>query len=153
MCWSGRGRYQRQRVAHARQLLIAQNGNLISSEDKLTAPKGLSSPEGLIAGAYALRFHLHPSVSAALAPDGRSVNLLLKNGETWRISSNAPDTAIEESFFLADARGPQRTSQVVLSGMMGEAYEVRIVWNIEQVGANGGAHLLIDPNDTSPAAA
>jgi uncharacterized heparinase superfamily protein len=140
-------------VAHSRQLLIAQNGNLISSEDKLAAPKGLSSPEGLIAGAYAIRFHLHPSVSAALAPDGRSVNLLLKNGETWRISSNAPETAIEESFFLADARGPQRTSQVVLSGMIGEAYEVRIVWNIEHVGTDGGAHPLIDPNNTSPAAA
>jgi hypothetical protein len=38
----------------------------------------------------------------------------------------------------------------VLSGMMGEAYEVRIVWNIEQIGANGGAHLLVDPNDASP---
>jgi uncharacterized heparinase superfamily protein len=140
-------------VVHARQILIAQTGKLISGEDKLTAPKGLSSPEGLIAGAYAIRFHLHPSVNAALAADGRSVNLLLKNGETWRISSNAPETAIEESFFLADARGPQRTSQVVLGGVMGEAYEVRVVWNIEQVGANGDAHPLVDPNDAPPTAA
>ncbi len=140
-------------VSHSRQLLIAQTGKLISSEDKLTSPKGLTSPEGLIAGSYAIRFHLHPSVSAQLDPDGRGVNLLLRNGEAWRISSNAPETAIEESFFLADARGPQRSSQVVLSGMMGEAYEVRIVWNIEKVGENGGSHPLVDPNDTSPAAA
>jgi len=106
----------------------------------------------LIAGAYAIRFHLHPSVTAQLAPDGRGVNLLLKNGEAWRISSNAPETTIEDSFFLADARGPQRSSQVVLSGMMGEAYEVRIVWNIEKVGENGGGQL-VDPNDAPPAAA
>jgi hypothetical protein len=78
--------------------------------------------------------------------------ILLKNGEAWRISSNAPETTIEDSFFLADARGPQRSSQVVLSGMMGEAYEVRIVWNIEKVGENGGGQL-VDPNDAPPAAA
>jgi uncharacterized heparinase superfamily protein len=147
------GYLSRYGVSHARQFLIAQTGKLISGEDKLTAPKGLSSPEGLIAGAYAIRFHLHPSVKAALSDDGRSVNILLKNGETWRITSNAPETAVEESFFLADARGPQRSSQVVLGGMMGEAYEVRMVWNIEQVGANGGAHPLVDPNDTAPEAA
>jgi uncharacterized heparinase superfamily protein len=150
---SHEGYLARYGVVHARQFLIAQNGKLISGEDKLTAPKGLSSPEGLIAGSYAIRFHLHPSVKAALSEDGRSVNLLLKNGETWRITSNAPETAIEESFFLADARGPQASSQVVLGGVMGEAYEVRIVWNIEQVGANGGAHPLIDPNDAAPAPA
>ena len=66
-----------------------------------------------------------------IGADGQSVLLKLKNGETWRISSNAPETKIEESFFLADARGPQPTSQVVLGGVMGEAIEVRIVWNID----------------------
>ncbi len=146
------GYLSRYGVSHSRQLLIAPTGKLISSEDKLTSPKGLSSPEGLIAGAYAIRFHLHPSVTAQLAPNGGGVNLLLKNGEAWRISSNAPETAIEDSFFLADARGPQRSSQVVLSGAMGEAYEVRIVWNIEKVGENGGGQL-VDPNDAAPAAA
>ena len=146
------GYLSRYGVSHSRQLLIAQTGKLISSEDKLTSPKGLSSPEGLIAGAYAIRFHLHPSVTAQLSPEGRGVNLLLKNGEAWRISSNAPETGIEDSFFLADARGPQPSSQVVLSGMMGEAYEVRIVWNIEKVAENGGGHL-VDPNDASPTAA
>ncbi len=150
---SHEGYLARYGVVHARQFLIAQSGKLISGEDKLTAPKGLSSPEGLIAGSYAIRFHLHPSVKAALSEDGRSVNLLLRNGETWRITSNAPETAIEESYFLADARGPQPTSQVVLGGVMGEAYEVRIVWNIEQVGANGAPHPLIDPNDAAPAPA
>jgi hypothetical protein len=36
--------------------------------------------------------------------------------------------------------------QVVLSGMMGEASEVRIVWNIERT-AEGGGGQLVDPND------
>jgi uncharacterized heparinase superfamily protein len=140
-------------VSHARQILIAPNGLLISSEDKLSAPKGLTSPEGLIAGDYAIRFHLHPSVRAELAPDGRSVELTLRNGETWRISSNAPETTIEESVFLADERGPLPTSQVVLGGVMGEMTEVRIVWNIERKGEMGGGGTLVDPNDPAPAVA
>jgi len=88
-----------------------------------------------------------------LGADGQSAVLKLKNGESWKISSNAPETKIEESFFLADARGPQATSQVVLGGMMGEASEVRIVWNIERVTEGAGGGHLVDPNEAAPAAA
>ena len=141
-------------MSHARQFLVAPNGLLISSEDKLTALAGLKSPDGdLIGGFYAIRFHLHPSVRAELAADGGSAILKLKNGETWRISSNAPETKIEESVFLADARGPQPTTQVVLGGAMGEAFEVRIVWNIERVTEGGGGGQLVDPNEAAPEAA
>jgi uncharacterized heparinase superfamily protein len=142
------GRYG---VSHSRQILVQPSGNLISSEDKISAPRGLKSPDGLIAGAYAIRFHLHPSVKAQITGDGSAVTLILRNGETWRISSNAEETAIEESILLADQRGPQPTSQVVLSGMMGEAREVRIVWNIERTG-DDGAHPLVDPNDAGAGA-
>jgi uncharacterized heparinase superfamily protein len=141
-------------VSHARQFLVAPNGLLISSEDKLSAPKGLQSPDGgLIAGDYAIRFHLHPSVRAEMAADGQSALLKLKNGEAWKISSNAPETRIEESVFLADARGPQPTSQVVLGGVMGEASEVRVVWNIERMAEGGGGGHLVDPNEAAPEAA
>jgi uncharacterized heparinase superfamily protein len=141
-------------VSHARQFLIAPNGLLISSEDKLSAPKGLASPDGdLIAGEYAIRFHLHPTVRVEMAADGKSAILFLKNGETWKISSNAPETRIEESYFLADTRGPQPASQVLLGGVMGEATEVRVVWNIERVTEGGGGGHLVDPNESAPVAA
>jgi len=147
------GYLERFGVTHARQMLIAPNGLLISAEDKLSAPQGLKSPdENLIAGDYAVRFHLHPSVRAELGSDGQSVELRLKNGEAWRITSNASETTLEQSFFLADARGPQPTSQVVLGGFIGEASEVRIVWNIERKGEAGGNGTLVDPNDPAPAA-
>jgi uncharacterized heparinase superfamily protein len=139
------GRYG---VSHSRQILVSPAGNLVSSEDKLSAPRGLKSPHSLIAGSYAIRFHLHPSVKAQITGDGSAVTLILRNGETWRISSNAQETSIEESALLADHRGPQPTSQVVLSGMMGEASQVRIVWNIERTG-DTDAHPLVDPNDAT----
>jgi uncharacterized heparinase superfamily protein len=148
------GYLERFGVIHARQILISPNGRLISAEDKLSAPQGLKSPdENLIAGDYAIRFHLHPSVHVEHGSDGQSVELTLKNGEAWRITSNAPETTIEQSFFLANARGPQPTSQVVLGGFIGEASEVRIVWNIERKGEAGGNGTLVDPNDPTPAAA
>jgi uncharacterized heparinase superfamily protein len=135
------GRYG---VNHSRQILISPDGNLLSAEDKLTAPRGLKSPEGLIAGAYAIRFHLHPSVKAQLMGDGEAVTLILRNGETWRISSNAERMAIEDSVLLADQRGPQSTSQVVLTGMMGEARELRILWKIERT-SDAHPQALDDP--------
>ena len=55
-----------------------RTGCLISSEDKLSAPGGLQSPDGLIAGEYAIRFHLHPTVRAELGADGQSALLKLK---------------------------------------------------------------------------
>jgi uncharacterized heparinase superfamily protein len=133
-------------VSHSRQILIAPSGNLLSAEDKLST-RGLKSPQGLIAGSYAIRFHLHPSVKAQVTGDGNTVTLILQNGETWRVSSNAEETAIEESVLLADQRGPQPTTQVVLSGMMGEAREVRILWNVEKTGEETAPHPLVDPND------
>ena len=94
----------------------------------------MKSPDNdLIGGAYAIRFHLHPSVKARIV-DERTAELALPNGEAWRLSSNAPEIAIEDSYLIADPRGPQQSSQLVLSGMMGEAHEVRIVWNIEWIG-------------------
>ena len=141
------GYVERYGVSHARQILISPDGNLISSEDKLST-RGLRSPEGLIAGAYAVRFHLHPSVKAQAMGDGMSAVLVLRNGETWRLTANAEELSIAESVLLADPRGPQVTSQIVLSGMMGEAREVRIVWNLEKTGDEAAPHGLIDPNDT-----
>jgi hypothetical protein len=42
---------------------------------------------------------------------------------------------------------------VVLGGMMGEATEVRIVWNIERATDGGDGGHLVDPNEATPAAA
>ncbi len=68
-------------VSHARQFLVAPNGLLISSEDKLSAPGGLQSPEGLIAGDFAIRFHLHPTVRARVRRRRAKRHLMLPQ---WR---------------------------------------------------------------------
>ncbi|MGB6347553.1 MAG: heparinase II/III family protein [Methyloceanibacter sp.] len=133
-------------VTHSRLVLLSPTGLLIAGEDKLSAPKGLKGEAQTSGGGYAVRFHLHPSVSAEMAEDERSVRLVIPNGEAWTLSANTPTIALEESVFLADERGPRRSVQVALSGGLEEEREMRIVWTIERTAAPGEVSLP-EPED------
>jgi uncharacterized heparinase superfamily protein len=80
-----------------------------------------------------------------VSADGSSIDLILPNRETWRLSSNAPSIELHESVFLADERGPQETAQIVLSGQLGAARDMHVSWILEQTAEAGGGSL-IDPN-------
>ena len=131
-------------VNHARQIFVGPEGDVISGEDRLSAPRGLRGDAALSGGVYAIRFHLHPGVSARPSPDGQTVLLFLRGG-AWRLSANAPEIALEESIFLADERGPRQSTQIVLGGIMGEQKELRVAWTIERVAETGA------PDDGDPA--
>jgi uncharacterized heparinase superfamily protein len=122
-------------VIYARSIVVSQDGATISGEERLSAPKGLKGGALRSGGGYAVRFHLHPWVTAAMADDGRSVLLQLSNRETWVLSADSPTIAVEESVFLADERGPRRTSQVVLSGGMEEERSLAVHWRLERTAA------------------
>ena len=138
-------------VTHSRLIRLAPAGLLIAGEDKLAAPRGLKGEAQTSGGGYAVRFHLHPSVSAEMAEDERSVRLVIPNGEAWTLSANTPTIALEESVFLADERGPRRSAQIALAGGLEEEKEVRIVWTIERTTAAGEASAP-EPGDGTPAA-
>ena len=129
-------------IGHGRRIEVSPDGLTISGEDTLGASRGSRAGEG---GAFAIRFHLHPSVGAQVSADGASIELILPNRETWRLSSNAPAIELHESVFLADERGPQETAQIVLSGQLGAARDVHVAWVLEQTAQAGGGSL-IDPN-------
>ena len=103
-------------VAHARRIEFSPDGLLVRGEDTLAAPKGLKGEAQTSGGGYAVRFHLHPSVSAEMAEDEKSVRLVLPNLEAWTLTANTPTVALEESVFLADERGPRGSFQIVLQG-------------------------------------
>jgi uncharacterized heparinase superfamily protein len=128
-------------VGHARRIRLSPDGQLIQGEDVLTAPKGLKGEAQTSGGGYAVHFHLHPNVSAAMAEDGRGVTLVLPNREAWTITANTPTVALEESVFLADERGPRGSLQVVLQGGLEEEREMQIEWTIERTAAPGEATL------------
>jgi uncharacterized heparinase superfamily protein len=128
-------------VGHARRIRLSPDGQLIQGEDVLTAPKGLKGEAQTSGGGYAVHFHLHPNVSAAMAEDGSGVTLVLPNREAWTITANTPTVALEESVFLADERGPRGSLQVVLQGGLEEEREMQIEWTIERTAAPGEATL------------
>jgi uncharacterized heparinase superfamily protein len=124
-------------VTYARRIVLSHPGVLVSGEETLTAPRGLKGEAQASGGGYTIRFHLHPTVKAEMAPDERSVKLVLPNGEAWTVSADTPTIALEESVFLADERGPRRTLQVVLAGGLEEEREIHVKWSIERMAAPG----------------
>jgi uncharacterized heparinase superfamily protein len=133
-------------VMHSRNILLSPTGLFVGGEDRLSAPKGLKGEAQASGGGYTLRFHLHPSVRAEMAPDERSVTLVLPNREGWTLTANTPTVALEESVLLADERGPRRSLQIVLTGGLEEEREVRILWTLERTAAPGEA-TIADPDD------
>jgi uncharacterized heparinase superfamily protein len=133
------GYQSRYGVSHSRLVLLSPDGLLVAGEDRLTAPKGLKGEAEKSGGGYAVRFHLHPSVTAGMEEDERSVRLVLPNDEVWTLRANTPTIALEESVFLADERGPHASAQVVLAGGLEAEREARVVWTIERAPAPGEA--------------
>ncbi len=70
--------------------------------------------------AFALRFHLHPGVTATPGADGQRVSLTLPDGGHWSFKTDRPLT-LEDSIYRA-AHGDYRpTRQIVIEGETGSA--------------------------------
>jgi len=119
-------------IVHARRLRLAASGERLRGEDRLMARSGLKGPAVENHGAFAIRFHLHPSVRAQLSQDGRTAHLVTPHREGWRIASDGLPLSIEESVFLADIKGPRRSLQVVIAGTIEDGREARVGWVLEK---------------------
>ncbi len=110
-------------VVHRRRLYVAESGEDIRGEDVVEAATGQ---------AFAVRFHIHPAVTASLQQDGEAVLLRLPaNGGGWRLRAEGGKLSLEESIFLGGAE-PRRTEQVVLTGLPDGPQQVK--WAITKVG-------------------
>jgi len=85
--------------------------------------------------AYAIRFHLHPSVKATKVNDGHGVMLVTPSKEVWIFTAHQDHAELEDSVYLAGTDGPRRTTQLVVYG---NARNVpRVLWTFQQ--ANSAA--------------
>jgi uncharacterized heparinase superfamily protein len=139
-------------VSYARAMVLSADGLTLVGEERLSAPKGVKGEALQSGGGYAVRFHLHPWVTAALSEDERSAVLVLPNRESWVLQADSTLIAVEESVFLADERGPRRSMQVVLSGGLEEETELSVAWRLERVSAPDEPDRP-DPDDGEPEAA
>jgi len=96
-------------LTYARQLFLAADGEDLRGEERLTGRPG---------AAFAVRFHLHPSVQASLAQDGVAVLFRLPSGMCWRLRAAGAEISLGESVYLGSGEA-RKTQQVVLSGTVG----------------------------------
>jgi uncharacterized heparinase superfamily protein len=111
---------------HQRRLSLAADGSRLEGEDELIFPRGRPRARDR----YAVRFHLHPMISAKPRTDGNGVTLVLPNREVWSFRADGAEIVLEDSVFLADQNGPRRTTQIII---VGEARKsATIAWRFAQ---------------------
>lgn len=111
-------------LVHERSLFLSRDGARIEGTDRLTPSGGRPArPASLPA---AVRFHLHPAVTALRTAAG--VALTVRNAG-WHFSADAA-TELEDSIFFADNAGARRTLQIVVSFDPKERSEVS--WRFER---------------------
>jgi uncharacterized heparinase superfamily protein len=101
-------------LIHERRLFLDGQGRDLRGEDRLSPDPRLSARSE--AAPFAIRFHLHPDVRASLARDGRSVLILLPNGEGWRFRVAGGTVALESSIYLGRGDLVRKSEQIVVSG-------------------------------------
>ncbi|MBY0611121.1 MAG: heparinase II/III family protein [Beijerinckiaceae bacterium] len=108
-------------LQHQRSLWLGDDGDRLEGQDMLVdAPPGKLRRRKKLAGepiAFALRFHLHPSVKPALSEDRKSVMLEAGARDRWVFEAGGLLIDLEESIFFATRQGQQRTAQIVVAGL------------------------------------
>ena len=108
-------------VVHRRRLYLSESGDDLRGEDALEPFPGPAT-------AWAIRFHLHPAVTAVLQEEEGGVLMRLPGGQGWRFRARGARVELEESVYLAAE--PRRSSQIVLTSD-GEAETVQ--WAVSRV--------------------
>jgi uncharacterized heparinase superfamily protein len=112
------------RAVHERRLFLDSTGDDLRGEDQLNAPAGLP---------FAVRFHLHPEVTAGLVGAGSGVLLRLPGGAGWRLRASGAEIALEDSVYLGARDTVRRTQQVVLTGTTREG-RTAVKWALKREG-------------------
>ncbi|HET9148053.1 MAG TPA: heparinase II/III family protein [Acetobacteraceae bacterium] len=107
---------------HHRRLYLAESGEDLRGEDWIEA--GEPQP-------FALRFHLHPNVTASIQQDGEAALLRLPSGQGWRLRADGGTLSVEESIYAGGFEA-RRSEQVVLTGHQDGPQHVK--WAITKLG-------------------
>ena len=123
------GYLQRFSLLHTRKLRLCRDGSSLEGVDRLHGAQGPMRFAWDVP--FAIHFHLHPDAEAHAGTSVQTAELLLGSGEHWRMTAAGAALSIEESIYVADARGPRAAQQVVLRGVCGGASQV--TWRLERL--------------------
>jgi len=93
-------------LIYTRELFLAADGADLRGEDRLSGRPG---------AAFAVRFHLHPSVQASLIENEAAALLRLPSGSVWRLRAAGAEMTLGESIYLGSGEA-RKTQQIILSG-------------------------------------
>lgn len=106
-------------LCHHREIFLSADGGDLRGEDRLTCGRLQESQwPGL---AFAIRFHLHPKVSARFAAADGPLALSLPDGTGWQFSARGGNLSLEDSVFLATGGPAIKSRQIVIRGLASEA--------------------------------
>jgi uncharacterized heparinase superfamily protein len=115
-------------MLHRRRLTLRNSGLEFEGHDQLTPASDHAEP---VNGRFAIRFHLHPRVSAQLSRNTNAVGLTTPGGQVWRFVAEGAEIDIEESIFFADPICLRRSLQIVLKGPCAKGTSVH--WKFEKM--------------------
>lgn len=117
-------------LRHVRRIYLDIGADEVRAEDAFV-PAGKPRKDGRHFAPFAIRFHLHPDVSALAARDGKSVLLKTEGLEHgWLLRSDAPQMGLAMSVQYADAREPRRSQQIVMRGQARIDQGAKVRWKL-----------------------
>ncbi len=139
-------------LVHERTLILEQDGKSLFGVDTLSGRPVEDYDE------YAIRFHIHPGVSASMTSSGESVFLTLPTGDAWEFEATpGVEIALEESIYMSETFGHRRSEQIVIYGNASKMNSV--TWSFVQTGsarsrplseADREVTLRLDEEDLAP---
>jgi len=100
-------------LIHERRVKLSPSGHRLDGIDRLLPAAGGRISRGA-KDEFAIRFHLHPDVTAEQLERGQ-VLLTLNNGEAWQFAADH-EVALEESLFFSGTYGNLWSTQLVVEG-------------------------------------
>ncbi len=106
---------------HHRRLGLSESGEELQGEDLIEAP---------VPQPFAIRFHLHPNVTASLQQDDETVLLRTPSGLGFRLRAEGAVPKLEESVYFGQAE-PRRAEQILLPGHQDGPQHIK--WTITRI--------------------
>ena len=113
-------------MIHRRRLFLSADGHDLRGEDSLSGRGGCD---------FAVRFHLHPDVSASLLGKDNAVLLRLPNGGGWRFQVSGGAVTLAESVHLGRRGEVRRAEQIEVRGHAAQGDTV-VKWAFKRIGEN-----------------
>jgi uncharacterized heparinase superfamily protein len=114
------GYVRRHGLYHERRWRLDADGARLRGRDRLISATG--DPAANVD--YAIRFHIHPSVTLTLIAESAAILLETPGGVNLLFDAGGLPLAIEESIFFAAPAGPRPCEQIVIYGASADIDEI-----------------------------